>query len=262
MSFYDVDRTNPVNLSSPLNRELEHWWLGLGDAGLTWRDVVGQAHGALSAGAVFSGYQNGLPRMLCDRTDNQADCGLVDMVLWTTGITISVWVNYDGSGTAEHSICGNFESEFKGNFLLRIEPATDSIEFFVTEENNQLRNANFTDLVLTVDKLHHIVCTVHDGALRGYLDAVVSSTTTAHGGIIERDNSTNSFMIGRTPHNTTDDFGGFISDVRMFSRGMSGSEVIAQRNQGLRQHPNTLNRHPITYFIPPAAAARRIFVVS
>ena len=102
------------------------------------------------------------------------------MANWPS-VTVSAWVNYDSSGSDEHTIISNWESiPDQAEILLRIEPSDDTVEASVIRETDTQIGGTFSDLVLTPNNWHHVVITFDTtNGLKAYLDGTASGTTYA-----------------------------------------------------------------------------------
>ena len=147
--------------------------------------------------------------------------------------SISAWVNYDGSGVNEHTIISSWTSTInQSQILLRVEPADHSIEAYFKTEDSTTTSALFTDLSLTINQWHHVIVTFDQiNGIQGFVDGVKSTISTATPNTLDT-SSTASMRIGESPHNTNDDFIGFLDDLRIYNRSLTPSEIQALYNQG------------------------------
>ena len=157
-----------------------------------------------------------------------------------TGLTISVWVNYDSSGTVEHTIISNWEgSPTKADILFRLEPndPPDTVEAFIIEESDILVGGTFTDLILTPNKWHNVMMVYNGTYLTASLDGIESSIIfSAPSGSFDVDSSPTNLTIGISPHAAQDIFSGKIDNVRIFNRALTQAEIQDIYEEGNKRY--------------------------
>jgi len=140
----------------------------------------------------------------------------LDMANWT-GMTLRAWINYDSSGSNEHTIFSNWNSTVAG-VLFRIEPSNDQIEAYVRLEPNTQVGRAFTDQTVPVDTWAFVVLTYSPSTeLQSWIDDSKSSESQGSDANFDADASGNA-CIGTSPHAgaaAIDSLDGLIDEVRM-----------------------------------------------
>jgi hypothetical protein len=217
MQIRSASNTNEVNWDDPLNKGLVAWYPFKQKGGNVLRDVVGNYDGTLQSSMtsddwVASPETNSLA-LDFDGTSDRVTTG-IDAVSWGQ-ITLSYWF-WSEAGSQPDSYAATVWSQ--GN----------QVGFYQDNTRNshvsRLRTENGTVNVSVGDDFntggwHHVAMTWDGQTVRTYKDATFVSDANLTGSILD----TGQFTIGADP--VRNYFKGKISDVRVYDRGLSDSEV-------------------------------------
>ena len=172
-----------------------------------------------------------------DGDNDYLTAGVIDMAGWD-GLSVSVWVNYDSSGSDEHLAVSNWDGgEAKAGFMIRLEPTDDSVEGWVLQFNNSDIGGTFNDTTITANTWFHIVLTYDKSAVRCYVNGVVDTTTHAGSNALD-DGSSEALDIGYNHAYGGDAggdyFDGLIDEVAIWDRALTAAEVKDIYLHGLR----------------------------
>ncbi len=238
VSTHSIDLAAPVNWANPLNIGLEAWWLVMpGNCkGGVWVDITKHGHDGVltnmnpASDWVGTNRPGGWGAIEFDRTDDAIVIpappapGSIDMQGWK-GLTVTAWVNWTAAGTAEHCVFSNWTAGgAPARVLFRLEPDPDIMELFLTCTGGG-PSLTVSDLIIPRDTWTHLAL-IYDtsNGLRALMNGELSTNTAAALGTLQTTIS-ETLHIGNTPHTTSDDYGGELDDVRVWSRGLSPDEV-------------------------------------
>jgi len=192
--------------------------------GTTWYDLSGyENHGTLTNGPSFnsSGYItfDGSNDVIIIPNDNPLNP--------TTGLTIESWVNFDGNSSDFIFEKGNVNTQFS-----LFSHGTDIV--FRTKHSGDgsyhTLSPSKTTADITNGRWHHIVGSWDGSTKRIYVDGVSKSSTSKSGNLVT---TSQGAAIGRFGGTTTGYyFGGGISKVKVYNKGLSSSEVTQNYYKG------------------------------
>lgn len=242
-----VNLITPVNWRCPLTADLIGWWLVMPGTmgGSMWRDITkNDLDGELRSGHNPATDWVGVNRPggwgALDgqqRTDDYVQKVPVrNNALDTTDVTVCAWVNaHSLSGFTRVWSCGTTGA--RNQYSLMFNAAR-----LLFQINNTGHNSP-ADGSITVDEWWHVAFVFDDSAnnikfyFNGDLDPTQPTTTEVIGTGIP------GFVIGcASPNNEgTQQFDGFIDDVRVYRRTLSGAEMKALYDDSRTGHRQTLN---------------------
>ena len=163
-----------------------------------------------------------------DGVSDYIDLGTQVNLASLTSLTTSAWVNYDSSGSTEHTIVSNWEdAASNASVLLRLEPSNDTVEGFVRDTVTQ-QGGTLTGTSVTPNQWEFVSLRL-DSSGDG-LDALVGETESSNnfsaGAFVS--SASPEMFIGATPHTTLDDFTGSIDEVRIASTARSNAWIAAE----------------------------------
>jgi hypothetical protein len=141
----------------------------------------------------------------------------------TGSVTISAWIVVSGSSGDDRSVVGVDDSSGGlRTFQFRIDNSGVVPRFIVFYDGGSVAQA--VGSALSVGKLVHMVGTNNKGTAKTalWIDGVKMSEV-ASGAM---DNDTTTMFIGARDTPSTDEFWGFISDVRVWDRALAPSEIL------------------------------------
>ena len=148
----------------------------------------------------------------------------------TNNFSVSAWMNCAGTGTNNGMILikGPSNRACDAQYALvyfpnNLQGVQGRVSFSMhTTGNNRWRDY-YSTTTLSTGVWHHIAGTYTDGELRLYLDGQLSISAPVHGSVVASDGN---LLIG-ADHSFPDDefFNGMISDVRLYDRVLSASEI-------------------------------------
>jgi len=136
----------------------------------------------------------------------------------TTPFTISVWARLNTKlGTANQIILQ--QEGTSGRSLLYRDAATDKLGSYLGGVGTLSGTAVFAD----TDQWHHVCITYDSTTLKLYVDGVEDGSRT-----IVAESETSGFRLGahKSPSSAYEYWDGFIDEVRIYERALSGSEVM------------------------------------
>ena len=149
-----------------------------------------------------------------------------------TGLATGGWVNYDSSGSDEHSIISNFDAD-QASVLLRLEPSNDSVEGFIIVQADTQLGGTFNDTTITNNQWFHVYITYDKTSLKCYVNGVVDTTTFASSANLDAGNSALRTELGDSPHTPGDNLTGKMSETAIFDRNLDSTEVNDIMDNGL-----------------------------
>ena len=150
-------------------------------------------------------------------------------------MTVLAWVQYDGSGTNEHTVMNNFNAS-NPSFNWRIEPATDTQEIFLNMFNDTNVDLLCTDLAIPVNEWSLIGFRYDGSEVCCWVNGVESTTCTAFVGGMDQIGSTGVSTIGGHATFTGDDFGGPIAEVMLWDNDLTDKEMVDLYNARISRH--------------------------
>ncbi|MCW1912560.1 M60 family metallopeptidase [Luteolibacter sp. GHJ8] len=229
--------TNPNSSSSQpssLYSGLKSWWRLNESSGTSAADSSGyQRTGTVSGGTWTTGKDaNGL---LLDGTDDTVLVGNSAALTGTTDFTLGAWVKVN-SGSPLGTVIQQREpggSGYIGEYMLNVN-ANGTVNFFVYGSGGY--QFDLTSTTAVNDGQWHYLSGVRSGTT-GYLyiDGVQAATAT---GTVQSLNAL-AVSIGYDYRDTNKHFTGTIDDVRIYSRALSGTEVMSIANPYLLPSPWT-----------------------
>ncbi len=258
-----VDRQNPINWDHPANKGLVGWWFSLAGGGNRAIDIARGMDGTFVNDVSIVTGRHGFHAFNLGGADiDRITFDQSRLPIGSENRTISVWCKTSNTGTGDLGNCmigwGTSGGGAGHQFYFSIENNEITVRV-----NSGLRK--WTASGAANGKRHHFAV-VLDGTntsdLVAYMDGVLLSVSSTTARTIDTDDANGT--IGSKPDPTTDaNFNGDIESVSVYDRASSLSVISVLYQDGLRRYRDTLNRRPITYFIPAVGgAARRIFVVS
>jgi len=255
----NLDTINPVNHMNPLNSGLISWWMNMpyrwGGGGSVFRDLLQLNHGDLvnmdpSNWRGDTGRQGGYGALNFDgSTERVTADGTVPV---TTPLTLIGWAN--GS-----SLSGN-------DTIMAINDASDNDNWFriMTVDGFSALDIN----ALSGGGFERITGTIPISTNEWFQVAGVFSSTTSRELFINgRPDGSSTTSINPTQNMDrasigvlgrpliTEFFDGFLDDLRIYDRALSGSEISAIYQESRRGYPNTLNWMRRPTFVPAVAGA-------
>lgn len=167
-----------------------------------------------------------------DGTDDYVNTNSDLSLNGSTQMSVSAWVSWNDTGSAEHVITGNWDTD-AGSHMLRLEPSSNDIEAFVRKSGANM-GGSFSDLTINDTNWHFITmvfCST-DG-LEMYLDNVKSVTTHSTGAAVYSPAGRDIFIgADNWASGTRDYFDGIITEVAIWNTALTDEEILAlyQRN--------------------------------
>jgi len=197
--------------------------------GGTVADISGNGHnGTLEGDATWNASGKLGPCLQLDGTDDYVDCGSFDSHSWSA-YTLWSWVNYDSSGTDEHSVISNFDnSNTHGSFIMRLEPSNDTIESYAIIVSDTQVGAQFATAI-TANQWQSVGVTFDSSlGMHAYPDGTKSATSVSIGAALDADysSSDNHLLLGSSPHAVTDDLTGYLGCSIVFTRCLDDIEML------------------------------------
>lgn len=247
----------PVNWQSPLNRGLVAWWLKLPQrgGGNRYLDLCNRYHGTLQ-GATWGGNRTyGWGCLKFVRASSQ----YVSLASTVTAapITLTGWFYSDDTTNSQEILsCTNTGGTGEG-FRLNANGAARTIRAITTSGGTS--RISTTSNLWTASTWNFGAATFASATSRiAYLNGVSATeetTSTTPSGV-------NGTAIGRLEFaSVINYFSGFLDDLRVYNRALSGSEILQLYNAGRARYPRELNwiRRPLIN--ATAAAATQSWVV-
>jgi predicted lipoprotein with Yx(FWY)xxD motif len=191
------------------------------NAGTTAADGSGNGNtGTLTAGAGWTTGQNSSAVSL-DGVNDYVQVGAQSSLVMTNTASFTAWIHPTGSGSQPvlGGIIINKEGEYE---IARFSDGTIQWAFANTNPGWNWIN---TGGVAPLNQWTHVAVVYESGAVRTYINGVLTHTHNGSGAIGDVDNTQNDFRIGGrqlTSHN----FQGRIDEVRTYNRALSASEII------------------------------------
>jgi len=264
-----VDWTNPVNRAHPLNRGLVSWWMAvpnrMGWGSLTWKDMCRKNDGTLNGmtGGI-SGWQGSQGRRGGNASvgfqgtflgsDDYVNCGNGSSLNASSVVTVSCWVKKFSASANEGFVCKWYTgADASSCFLLYggQDAANDKISFGIKQSD--LTAVTHVGTVSVSTNWTHL-CGVADGSkVRLYINGVEDGSGTSYDGTLNT--TSRSLVLGRLrTDDTTYPFRGRMDSIRISGTAFTASEVRALYREESAYCQNTLNRVPLAFMTPQAAA--------
>tara|TARA_R110000868_G_scaffold162019_1_gene392997 strand:- start:193 stop:882 length:690 start_codon:yes stop_codon:yes gene_type:complete len=193
-------------------------------SGTVWSDLSGNANtGTLTNGPTFDSSNNGSINF--DGVDDYIDCGDYEMD-GLTGLAVEAWFKSDIINSQNRRIVSKDQVGVQGAWILWIQ-ASDLI--WQTHNGSSFKIAEYS-AYLEDTNWHHAVGTLHNGTNTLYLDGVAVASVDSVGALDDADNE--KIVIGAdsdasSPENA---WNGHISNVKVYTKGLSSSEVLQNYN--------------------------------
>jgi len=198
-------------------------------SGTIWYDLVNANHGTLTNGPIFT--DENLGGIYFDGTDDYVDCGNDASVNIAGPISIDVWVELKTAPTEAGSVIVT-----KGN----VNGGASTIQYNVHFNTNkaivwQISDGSSTNSMTTIDTVdtgdwYHICCT-HDAANTNsyvYINGALSLSDTSSIGNLG--GTVWDLTIGYDDYTDRYPYNGIISNVKIYSKTLSSSEVLQNYN--------------------------------
>ena len=234
-----VDWTQPVNWRDPLNDGLVSWWLAIPNhtAGTsTWRDLCGLNDGTLTNFANVDqawktqGQAGGFGALEFDGTNDQVDVSHAPSLDIVNEITVTCWVRLGATGRYHGLIA---KGTWEWDLLIR---NTGIVVWY----SSDLSPASAASTVSITDTIAwHFVAISRRGTVTSIMvDGVPAGDITQTGSYALRNAPV---AIGSESGSSY--FDGDISDVRIWDRALTASEIQDYYHRSQRYYPGLLNRH-------------------
>lgn len=249
---YDVDLSNPVNKSDPLNRDLTNWWLHLpgGGKGNTLLDLCRRAPLTLSSDVVRSGSMGRAGGMGSVRFDGDNSYASGAITPLSRPLTVTGWVMQHTAASGGRNLVRHDSGANDGWAIV----ITNGFPDYLAFAWGGVEIYYFTTLSMSLNTWRFFACTVpnNGGTAVGYL-------SDANGTLMTQSSATGS-MIG-TPNQMhigglswfSAAIDGSIDDVRIHNRVLSATEIRAIY-QASRQGYLTQLNHNYSVAIDSATA--------
>ena len=238
-----INLANPVNWQSPLNRNREAWWLGLGNpysGVVNWVDLTRRHTLSPVAGLSWLAYKsNWISRYFA------ASCGTAhansSALSYDRNFTYTAVVRYAGSTSPQ----GIMSKGVGGAYLRIYNNKLNFLQSYVTDIISGSTNVpanTWCHVAVTIDSANN--GTVY---LNGKSDATFTASVTFNGA--------EAFSLGSDLAGTFERLDGSIAEASVFSRSLSVDEIQSLYRESLQDYPITLKRtqRPIVYY--PSAAS-------
>jgi hypothetical protein len=196
--------------------------------GTSWYDMSGKGiNGTLTNGPTWN--SNGY--FTFDATDDYVNIGTGNNILPLPSHSLESWVKSSGLGSGM-----NTSAIFGITYGLIVQIVGGGIlEYYAytTDSGPQviLFDLYSTGVNLFDNKWHHVVCTRDSSNVNIYIDGPLNSTT-SNGGAWTGTNvwASMDMLIGNNPNNVYYYFNGSIDIAKIYSRGLTASEVLTNYN--------------------------------
>ena len=185
-------------------------------SGTAWTDISGRGNtGTLTNGPTYSSANGG--SIVFDGTNDYVDCGSINFTNGTS-ITIEVWVNPNSSQNTYadildyNHVSGGFVIQQNGNALN---------QYYLAYSNGSYFDVTST-IGLNSNSFNHLVFVKSGTSTIGYLNSV---NTIQYTGSSIINCSSYSLHLGRLVAGTGREFNGSISNVKIYSRALTASEI-------------------------------------
>lgn len=192
-------------------------------SGTTWTDMSGNNNsGTLTNGPTYSAANNG--SIVFDGTNDYVNCGSSSAYNPTSAITLGCWVYFNrlnireifigkGNGAIASSNQYWIEKQSNNTILLLISVIGGSSEYGLTLSDFNIQNNQWYYISLTYNKQTFI----------GYVNGVQNTTTISVS--FNLNTTSNNLAIGRLGDLAGRYLSGRISNVQLYNRALSASEV-------------------------------------
>lgn len=250
-----INIAKPVNWAHPLNRGLVSWWLALPGGwgrGPTWFDLCKKNNGTLTNGPVWNspfGRPGGSGALNLDGSNDYVDCGSASSLSLTItdAFTVSCWLRNaqtaDANIVAKQRNAGSFQGY--GIVLTNSRSAIEALIYGGSTHPGLLVSwpSNYAD-----STWHHLAFS-YDGSmnvsgLNLYTDGALVTGTTVLNDATAATDITNSvsLQISGRGGSAANVWGGYIDDVRIQKKALSGSELRAEYDLSRQGYGPLLNR--------------------
>ena len=199
-------------------------------SGTIWYDLVNANHGTLTNGPVFND-TTGQGSIYFDGTDDYISCGNDESVNIAGPISIEAWVVLKTTPTEAGSVIVT-----KGN----VNGGASTIQYNVHFDTNraikwQISDGSSANTVTTIDTIDtgdwYNICCTHDAANTNsyvYINGVLSASDTSSIGNLG--GTSINLTIGYDDYTDRYPYNGRISNVRIYNKTLSASEVLQHYN--------------------------------
>lgn len=254
-----IDLQSPVDFTHPDARGLMCWWLVLPglNGGLRWTELVRGASGVLTGGPYFTGSvrPGGYGQVSFDGSDDRVVIANKYPLIGGAE-TISVWV-YGTSWSANKTIFANQNGASDNNMTVEIGRTANRISVLHTGSAVHTGANN----VPGTNQWFHIAC-VRTGSsgswsISSYINGLLDSTTNSIG-TNPYPLDTPNVWIGGNPNISGRYLGGAVDDLRVYSRGLSASEIYQLYQNSKAFNPGLLTRITPMYWFGDTSTEQTI----
>ena len=196
--------------------------------GATWLDLSGNNNsGSLTAGPTFNGANGGSIQF--DGTDDYVDTKQIQFER-TNPFSLCIWVY--PTLVSNHQLINNENSSYTG---YRLDITTTSVIGFSLRNTPTTNQANITTTdTLLANKWYNIVATYNGSSntsgMNIYINGAVQSVTSITNNLTSTIISNETTWIGLRRPATTGPFSGRVSNVQIYNRALSATEVLQNYN--------------------------------
>lgn len=188
---------------------------------LVWNNLTTNIlNGNLINGPIFS--TNGGGSITFDGLDDYADLGINPILDFTTNISVAAWINRASvQQSVDSSVIGKLSDQgqlYRGYMLWY---NNNAISLYL---NGGSRASTSTILANT---WYYILGTYNGQTASIYVNGILSNSNNV---VLSIDSVGNSFLIGRYPFGGSRNFTGNISNIQIYNRALSDSEVLQNYN--------------------------------
>ncbi len=170
-----------------------------------------------------------------DGVDDLIDTTKINMAGWSA-FTVTAWVYWADTGSAEHSVFSNWDSNSEAGILFRLEPSGNRIEGFLSEVSNNQVGGTFTSTSVTANTWTFIALRNDGSNLEAFVNSTKDTTQFAVSANMDADNSNNNAEIGNTPHGG-DELDGMITEVALWDVALSDNELSILASAKVKRLP-------------------------
>jgi len=191
--------------------------------GNTWTDVSGNGkNGTLTLGPTYSSANGG--SIVFDGVDDYVDCGVVNFTSGTS-ITVEVWVKPNSSQNTYADILDYNHGVGGLGFVIQ-QDGTLLNQYYFAYYNGSSYDITPT-ITLNSNSFNHLIFVKSGTSTIGYLNSVNTIQYTGSSNI----NCTGlSFSLGRFIYDNTRKFKGNISNIKIYNRALTATEVLQNFN--------------------------------
>lgn len=245
-----IDWRQPVNWSDPLNDGLVSWWMAVPNytaGGSTWRDLCGLNDGTLTNFASVDqawktqGQPGGFGALEFDGTNDYATVSVASS-LEPPQMTVTAWIRYvhddndyfaDIVGSSHGGIDAlGWVFEKGGNYLNALCSFSDSFETI------NVLGSGFSSQTVGDGEWHQLAIVASSDLFSAYTDATLGGTRSVTGGVTHSDRDV---IFGKWWRGGRY-YLGDISDVRIWDRALTASEIQTYYDVSCRHYPGLINR--------------------